>query len=85
MVRQPLPSEAALPSIRGLHSPCLASIRAFGALKGCGCSIVVETSSGCLLGASVTGRRELTAEAVAAAAVDELREAVSSGACVDQW
>ena len=54
-------------------------------VAGCGCCIVVETSTGCLLGAAVPGKRGVAAEAVAAAAVSELQEALSSGACVDQW
>lgn len=53
--------------------------------SGCGLCIVVETTTGLLLGSAVPGRRTLTAEETAAAAVTELEAALLSGACVDDW
>ena len=52
---------------------------------GTGLLIVVETSTGCLLGASGIGERGVQAEQVAGTAADELIEVIESGACVDQW
>lgn len=57
--------------------------RAFG--DGTGIIMVAETSTGCLLGASGIGERGVQAEHIANTAVDELIEAVCSGACVDHW
>ena len=57
--------------------------RALG--DGTGIIMVAETSTGCLLGASGIGERGVPAEHIAGTAADELIDAVSSGACVDQW
>ena len=56
---------------------------AFG--DGTGITIVAETSTSCLLGASGVGERGVQAEQIGSTAADELIEAVSSGACVDHW
>ncbi|KAG1671914.1 hypothetical protein FOA52_003481 [Chlamydomonas sp. UWO 241] len=52
---------------------------------GCGLSVVVATSTGCLLGACVPGKRGLSPEAAAVSAVQEISDVLASGACVDQW
>jgi RNA 3'-terminal phosphate cyclase len=54
-------------------------------LPGCGISLVARTSTGCLLGSTARGQARVSPESVAAEAVKELREALDSGACVDQW
>ena len=50
---------------------------------GCGITLVAETDTGCLLGASALGERGKRAEDVGREAAVELAAAVKSGACVD--
>lgn len=52
---------------------------------GAGLLLVAATSSGCLLGASARADKGVPAEAVGVAAAQELREALASGAAVDEW
>ena len=54
---------------------------AFG--DGCGITLVAETDTGCLLGASALGERGKRAEEVGRGAALELGAALKSGACVD--
>jgi len=48
-------------------------------------SIFAETSTGCLLGGSALGKRELKAEEVGRKAADELLQSVNTRACVDSY
>lgn len=56
---------------------------AFG--DGAGLCVVAETSTGCLLGATVPYKQRKPVHALAAAVVEELMEVLESGSCVDQW
>lgn len=56
--------------------------RALG--DGCGITLVAETDSGCLLGASALGERGRSAEEVGTNAGRVLADALASGACVDE-
>ncbi|XP_046845421.1 RNA 3'-terminal phosphate cyclase-like [Xenia sp. Carnegie-2017] len=51
---------------------------------GSGIWIVAETSTGCRLAGSSVGRKGVSAEQVASAAVKELTDAIESNSCVDQ-
>ena len=48
-------------------------------------SIIAETSTGCLLGGSALGKRELKAEEVGRKAADELLQSINTRACVDSY
>lgn len=48
-------------------------------------SLVAETSTGCILGGSALGGRQLKAEQVGEKAADELLQSISTGACVDSY
>ena len=50
-----------------------------------GLNLVAETDTGCRLGGSALGGRGVSDDQVAATAADELTQAVSAGACVDQY
>lgn len=81
---QPRDATAGVPypvvNIQVTHEP---PERAFG--DGGGIVLVATTSTGCLLGATALAERGVAAEAVGAAAADELLEALHSGAAVDSW
>lgn len=53
--------------------------------NGSGINLVAETSTGCLLGGSALGKRELKAEQVGQKAADELLQSINAGACVDSY
>jgi RNA 3'-terminal phosphate cyclase len=48
-------------------------------------SLVAETSTGCLLGGSALGKRDLKAEQVGQKAADELLQSINTEACVDSY
>jgi hypothetical protein len=50
-----------------------------------GDSLVAETSTGCILGGSALGRRQLKAEQVGERAAGELLQSINTGACVDSY
>nr|CAD7398544.1 unnamed protein product [Timema poppensis] len=52
---------------------------------GSGINIVAETSTGCLLGGSALGKRELKTEEVGVKAVEDLLQSVKTEACVDSY
>ncbi|XP_069673562.1 RNA 3'-terminal phosphate cyclase [Periplaneta americana] len=52
---------------------------------GSGINLVAETSTGCLLGGSALGKRELKAEQVGQNAANELLQSINAGACVDSY
>nr|CAD7261513.1 unnamed protein product [Timema shepardi]CAD7569308.1 unnamed protein product [Timema californicum] len=52
---------------------------------GSGINIVAETSTGCLLGGSALGKRELKTEEVGVKAVEDLLQSVKTEACVDNY
>ncbi|XP_067004066.2 RNA 3'-terminal phosphate cyclase [Anabrus simplex] len=51
--------------------------------SGSGINLVAETTTGCLLGGSALGKRELKAEQVGQNAAEELLESLRTEACVD--
>lgn len=53
--------------------------------NGSGINLFAETSTGCLLGGSALGKRELKAEEVGHKAADELLQSINIGACVDSY
>jgi len=53
--------------------------------NGSGINIIAETSTGCLLGGSALGKRELKAEEVGRKAADELLQSINTRACVDSY
>ncbi|KAF6251744.1 RNA 3'-terminal phosphate cyclase [Scenedesmus sp. NREL 46B-D3] len=77
---QPLAGVPAVVDVQAVHEP---PDHAFG--DGGGIMLVATTSTGCLFGASALAERGVAAEAVGAAAADELLEALQSGAAVDDW
>jgi len=48
-------------------------------------SLVAETSTGCILGGSALGKRELKAEQVGQKAADELLQSINSRVCLDSY
>jgi RNA 3'-terminal phosphate cyclase len=48
-------------------------------------SLVAETSTGCLLGGSALGKRNVKAEQVGQKAADELLQSINTKACVDSY
>ncbi|PNF30765.1 RNA 3'-terminal phosphate cyclase [Cryptotermes secundus] len=52
---------------------------------GSGINLVAETSTGCLLGGSALGKRELKPEQVGHKAADELLQSINTKACVDSY
>lgn len=56
-----------------------------GILFDCGCySLVAETTTGCILGASALGKRNERIEETGKRAAQDLLDAINSGACVDE-
>ncbi|KAK3907183.1 RNA 3'-terminal phosphate cyclase, partial [Frankliniella fusca] len=51
--------------------------------NGSGVNLFAETSTGCILGGSSLGKRNLNVEEVSSQAVGELLDAIKVGACVD--
>ncbi|GAX77906.1 hypothetical protein CEUSTIGMA_g5348.t1 [Chlamydomonas eustigma] len=53
---------------------------------GYSCSIVVETDTGCILGAALPAKSSrVQPKPAAGQAVEELKDCILRGACVDQW
>lgn len=52
---------------------------------GCGITLVAETETGCILGATAKGVRGMAAETVGSLAAADMVAALRCGACVDEW